>query len=233
MIKLVVFDLDGTLAPIGKGADERTVQGLKELEKRGIKIAISSGKPSFYLCGFCRQTELNDPILIGENGGMIQFGIDLPPRYFESFSTSKNTNSKLSELKFRIQEEIPYTIWFQPNEVGLTSFFHSEEEKLTLRKFFAENVSDKDDLIVYEHADSFDVTPKGIDKKSSLLKVQTLLNLNQDEVVAVGNGVNDYPMFEAAGFSIAIGEHDSSVATVLVNDIHQALDILLENTKNC
>lgn len=232
MIKCAVFDLDGTLAPIGKGADEYTIQGLKELEKRGIQIAISSGKPTFYLCGFCRQIELKNPILIGENGGMIQFGIDLPPRYFEIFSVKKDIALKLNELKMKIKEEIPYPIWFQPNEVGLTSFFQNEEEKLVLRAFFKKNVSAEDDLAVYEHADSFDVTPNGIDKKSSLLKVQALLKLKQEEIAAVGNGMNDYPMFEAAGFSIAIGEHESSVANILIKDIHQAMDILLENTKN-
>ena len=83
MIKLIVFDLDNTLAPVGKGILPETIQMLKEIEKSGIKIAICSGKPTFYTCGVMRQVELDDPILIGENGAVIQFGVDLPPRRYE------------------------------------------------------------------------------------------------------------------------------------------------------
>ena len=79
MMKLIVFDLDSTLAPVGKGILPETIQMLKEIEKSGIKIAICSGKPTFYTCGLMRQVELEDPILIGENGAVIQFGVDLPP----------------------------------------------------------------------------------------------------------------------------------------------------------
>ena len=232
MIKCVVFDLDDTLAPIGKGADDYTLKALKKLEEKGMQIVLSSGKPSFYLCGFCRQLELNDPILIGENGGVIQFGIDLPPRFFEINEGKKGTAEKLMKLKKGIKEELPFNIWFQPDEVGLTSFFKTEEEKKALREFYVKNICSEDDLTVYEHADSFDVTPNGITKKSSLTRVQELLGLKKEEVVAIGNGVNDYPMFEAAGYSIAIGEHPKDAATVIVDSIHSAMDILMKWTED-
>ena len=61
MIKLIVFDLDSTLAPVGKGMLPETIKGLKEIEKAGIRIAICSGKPTFYTCGFLRQIELDHP----------------------------------------------------------------------------------------------------------------------------------------------------------------------------
>ena len=34
MIKLAIFDLDNTLAPVGKGTPQEAVQLLKEIEKR-------------------------------------------------------------------------------------------------------------------------------------------------------------------------------------------------------
>jgi len=52
MHKVLVFDLDGTLAPISKGKTSKDIEKLKRLEKEGYKIGICSGKPTYYLCGF-------------------------------------------------------------------------------------------------------------------------------------------------------------------------------------
>ena len=79
MKKFYVFDLDGTLAPIGRRASEECVKMLSMLESDERAICICSGKPTFYLCGFARQLGLRKPILIGENGASFQYGVDLPP----------------------------------------------------------------------------------------------------------------------------------------------------------
>ena len=64
MIRLLVFDLDSTLAPIGMGIGEEELKILKILENKGVRIVICSGKTCDYLCGFVRQLELKDPVLI-------------------------------------------------------------------------------------------------------------------------------------------------------------------------
>ena len=67
---------------VGGGDLPAGFQALRQLEERGVRIAVCSGKPTYYLCGFLRQVELRDPILIGENGAVIQMGVELPPRNF-------------------------------------------------------------------------------------------------------------------------------------------------------
>lgn len=50
MIKLAVFDIDGTLVSKEKRVLlDSTVEALQQLQKKGIKIAIASGRPSFAL----------------------------------------------------------------------------------------------------------------------------------------------------------------------------------------
>ena len=78
-LRLAALDLDGTLAPVGRGIAPQTVRMLRELEARGVRIALCSGKPVYYLCGLLRQVELRRPLLLGENGAVFQEGIDLPP----------------------------------------------------------------------------------------------------------------------------------------------------------
>ena len=67
MLKAAVFDLDGTLCAVGKAILPETLALLEQLQRRGVQLALSSGKPIYYLCGLLRQTGLRDVILMGEN----------------------------------------------------------------------------------------------------------------------------------------------------------------------
>ena len=209
MMKLIVFDLDSTLAPVGKGILPETIQMLKEIEKSGIKIAICSGKPTFYTCGLMRQVELEDPILIGENGAVIQFGVDLPPRRYEVQKYSKEAKKTIHFLRQKIEEAMPY-VWFQPNEVGLTPFLTKQEEFDAVNNILEEYKEQVKDVFVYEQADCFDITPNGITKKSGIENLAKMLGVLPEEMIAVGDGINDYPMFEYVGiaFGVNVKEED-------------------------
>lgn len=203
MIKLVVFDLDSTLAELGKGIIPEDLKILHELEKTGVQIAICSGKPVGYLCGFMRQTEIRKPILIGENGAMIQFGVDLPPKQYYILPHSKEAKMTIRFLREKIEDVLP-NIWFQANEVGLTPFPVTEEEFQLLEQCFSEYKAQIRDVTIYRHIDSFDITPNGITKYDGLQYLGKILGIHPEEVIAVGDGVNDYPMFAYAGYSVGV-----------------------------
>lgn len=207
MIKLIVFDLDNTLAPVGKGILPETIEKLKEIEKAGIQIAVCSGKPTFYTCGLMRQVELNNPILIGENGAVIQFGVDLPPRKYEVQTYSKEAKETIRFLRGKIEEYLPH-VWFQPNEVGLTPFLTQQKEFDVINKILEDYKDQVNDVIVYEQFDCFDITPNGITKKSGIEKLAKMLGILPEEMIAVGDGINDYPMFEYAGLALGVNVKD-------------------------
>ena len=56
MLKAAVFDLDGTLCAVGKAILPETLALLDQLQQRGVQLALSSGKPIYYLCGLLRQS---------------------------------------------------------------------------------------------------------------------------------------------------------------------------------
>ena len=97
MIQLMVFDLDSTLAPIGFGMGEEELELFRKLENTGVRIAICSGKTCDYLCGFMRQIGLKNPVLIGENGAVIRFGIDLPPKRHYRVPFSREATDSLKK----------------------------------------------------------------------------------------------------------------------------------------
>lgn len=226
MIKLMVFDLDGTLADLSTGIQPRNVARLRALEDRGVRIAICSGKPTYYLCGLMRQVELRAPVLVGENGAVIQFGVDLPPRAYHVAPYSDAARRSIRLLREAFEAAVP-GLWFQPNEVGLTPFPRNDAEFDTLQGCIDALAPQLEDLIVYRHCDSYDITPSCITKRSGLARLGTLLGIAPEETAAVGDGVNDYPMFEYAGLSVGVNVQDAGRVDRNFGTPDEALEFLM------
>lgn len=238
MHKLLVFDLDGTLALAGKAMLAKDADKLIELEQLGYTIVICSGKSSYYLCGFARQLGLREPILIGENGATIQFGIELPPKHYEEHPYSERARVQREMMRQLINEQYGNKIWYQPNEVGLSPFPRDEKTFEELQQLIDEKKEYLDELIIYRHFDCFDLVPKNINKQNGLKYLIKILNLESGDIVAVGDGVNDIPMFEFADVAIGIiGESVGNKIEAAKNlgvdytfkDIGQVLDFIIAN----
>ena len=206
MHKLLVFDLDGTLALPAKRMAEEDVQKLVALEDAGYKIVLCSGKSSYYLCGFARQLGLKDPILAGENGGTFQFGIALPPEKYAEYPYSKRAKEQILRMKELIDERCGEKIWYQPNLIGISPFPSDEETFSSLQELINEKRLELDELQIYRHWDCFDLIPNNVNKKNGILYLLDLLKWQQKDVLAVGDGANDIPMFELADVSIGVVE---------------------------
>ena len=228
MYKLVVFDLDGTLAEAGRGITPENLEMLRQLEARGLRIAICSGKPTYYLCGFMRQVGLSAPILVGENGAVIQFGVDLPPKDYHIVPYSEAAKSSIRLIRDAIDRALP-DVWYQPNQTALTPFPESENEFDIISDCIAALRPQLQDITIYRHFDCFDFIPNGISKQSGLRLLGELLGAAPEETVAIGDGVNDYPMFEYAGLSLGIHLPDPSRVQHDFPCIGDALSYLLNS----
>ena len=231
MVKLIVFDLDGTLAALGRGIEPENLKKLRTLEDAGARIAICSGKPTYYLCGFMRQVGLKAPVLVGENGAVIQMGVDLPPKDYFVAPYSEAAKRSIRLLREKIEQTVP-GMWYQPNEVGLTPFPRNEAEFAAVQGCIDALADELSDVIVYRHCDSFDITPEGITKRSGLERLGALLGISAGETIAVGDGVNDYPMFEYAGHAVGVSVKDASRVDVNFGTASEALSYLLAQIEN-
>lgn len=229
-MKVIVFDLDNTLCEVGKPILHENIVLLKKLEDQGNQIVLCSGKPTYYLCGLARQLGLNNIILVGENGAAIQFGVDLPPQKSYIVCDQLKAMKELEQLKAKLEKEFEGKIWYQPNEVVLTAFPKKSEYFDEIRPFLKENLIDN--CAVYEHIDSFDIVPSGVNKYNGLMFLANLLKVNREDFIAVGDGQNDYPMFEFSKLSLGINVKDDSKVDINFSNINDALKYLL-NEKSC
>lgn len=203
MVRLLVFDLDSTLAPLGEGIGKKELELFRQLEDMGVTIAICSGKTCDYLCGFLRQVGLRKPVLIGENGAVIRFGIDLPPVRHYRVPFSDDAKKSLNMIKKLLEEHFPH-IWFQPNKVGVTPFPTTEQEFESIEELLQQHRAEMKEIAVYRHIDSFDIVPAEINKAKGISYLMELMQISRLELIAIGDGVNDYPMFDLAGFSVGV-----------------------------
>lgn len=227
MIKLVVFDLDGTLCEIGKEILPETVRQIKKLEESGVRIALSSGKPTFYLCGMARQLGLKEPILVGENGAVLQLGVALPPSVMRVAALPKKTRETLDAMKHRMEREFENRIWYQPNQTALTPFLYHKEDFPPVRRLIEEMIVPESELTFFEHCDCYDVVWDKLTKKEGIRLIAEETGITPSEMVAVGDWTNDYPMFEAVGLSVGIHLPDPDRATVDLPDIQTALRYII------
>jgi len=228
VIASVVFDLDGTLAPIGEGVSSENLALLKQIEEKGVHIALSSGKPTFYLCGFARQMGLKKAVLIGENGGALQVGVDLPPKIAQRAAVPPLTREALRMLREKLESAFPDRIWYQPNETALTPFPAYQEDFPPIRNLIREFLTPEMELSVYEHPDCFDIVYALQSKATGIELLCRVLGIRSHQIIAVGDWTNDYPMFRAAGYSVGISLPDPEKASVCFDSLHDALVHILE-----
>lgn len=224
-MKCIVFDLDSTLCAIGKEILPEDVALLKELEDKGNRICICSGKPTYYLVGMFRQVGLKAPIFVGENGGVIQFGVHLPPVEYHLTTKKLDVVRKLKSLRADMEDKFGANIWFQPNEIELTAFPNNENLFDEIEEFI--NQHNLEGITVYRQVDCFDLVPTDVSKRGGLEYLANLMGLESKDFITVGDGVNDYPMFDYAGFSLGVKVKDDDKVDVNFESINQALKYLL------
>ncbi len=230
-MKLVVFDLDGTLAKVGEATEAENVALLHKIRETGARIALSSGKPTFYLCAFARQLGLQDAVLVGENGSVIQVGTALPPTLYRKADIPTETKSALKTLREMMEEEFGQRIWYQPNETALTPFPAYQEDFPKIRAMLDSFLTPEMQIAVYEHPDCFDIQYKGLSKGAGIRRLARVTGIPPSQMISVGDFTNDYPMFAETGYSVGVHLPDPTRATVNFPTTRDALLHVLEKLK--
>lgn len=235
MIRLAVFDIDGTLVPpeLGQIAPE-TVAALQELRNKGIKIAIASGR----LFSFLQQEllELGFDYYIMSNGAYVTDGTG---RILSQEMLDADTLDAL--LREMIRRDYPINIRYcmgqttgNPNCTVIERMqpfwakrkFKAKAPKAMLEEyeplegeapiacggFIPEEalpefiqMFPKLDFLPVFESPLCDINPAGVSKASGLNQVCRLAGIDICDTIAFGDDRNDLELIEAAGTGVAMG----------------------------
>lgn len=127
MIKLVVFDLDNTLAPMYSPMKENTLAMFKRFIKKSSSCCCIR-KNSFLSSWLFRQAGIKDIKLIGENGAVTYLNSDLPCEVIYARVSQKYLENR-EKIFSDIKKLLSNKICFQPNEIALSFFYKGKKDK--------------------------------------------------------------------------------------------------------
>lgn len=234
MIKAAFFDLDGTLVPYGApGMTTQLRADLFELQRRGIKIILATGRGDFDLKNIGMLGDVVFDSYITFNGHCCY---DRNGFYRKVFLSRSDLESAC-----RVLHENPEIVAIFETENGnflnqvnewVVEFFRHLSPKVYPVRAPEESV----DEIVYQvvpfirsgmehmflnhmpgcvatrwNVDATDIIPKGNGKADGIRAALERYGLCADEIIAFGDGENDIPMLEIAGIGVAMGNANQLV----------------------
>lgn len=235
MKKLVVFDLDGTLAISKTSIDAEMSKLLHEL--LGIvKVSVISGGdwPQFekqVLANLPHDKSLVNLSLLPTCGTkFFRYNGDWKKIYSEDFTADEKKNiiaslkKVVSEADFKIEKVWGDTIEDRGSQITYSALGQQapigEKEKWDTGFSKRKKIKAELDKLIPEFSvhlggtTSVDVTKPGIDKKYGILKLRDTLGISINEMIFVGDalfpGGNDYPVKEAGVVSVQVKNPDET-----------------------
>ncbi len=237
-VKLLVADVDGTLVTSDKVLTERSVEAVRELSRRGIRFAVTSGRPPRGMAMLIEPLALTTP-LAGFNGGvfvrpdMSILEERVLPAAIVDEVVSLLDDHGLDTWLYRGSEwfvrrrRAPHvdreasTVGFEPKVVdsyrpmagGVAKLVGVSDDHGAVDRA-AEAVRERFGDHVSAAASQpyyLDITHPKANKGEVLGYLARHLDVDPSEICAIGDMPNDVLMFAHAGLSIAMGNASKEV----------------------
>lgn len=230
-IDLVAIDIDGTLIDDHLRVSENTIDIIRDLKRKDIEISLVSGRAHAAAKIIMDQIGIELPI-ISHNGGKVTLenGREIRNEKFPIshikevlhyaernnlyikayiddlfYVTSDNDRNREFSRKFgvdyRIIDDLRKDLVEDINLLLL--YFDKEITMDEIKKFQGLDVEITTSI---PHAIEF--IPKGISKAEGLKDLKRQLNIKKENILAIGNSLNDLSMLEFAGRGVAMKNSD-------------------------
>jgi Cof subfamily protein (haloacid dehalogenase superfamily) len=230
MIKLVAFDVDGTLRD-RDFIPESTHRALQRLKEQGIALALCTGRSEYEMASLREELGIDWAITcngshIGHQGKTVfgsSFDRETIHQWLKQAEQSKHTFLLYgSELMFTNHENDPHFLQAK-QEIGFMEpeLLKSIQDVPDIYQCIVFCGEDQEQLYVGEERTHYymhrwrtwalDINPGGMNKAVGLQRLIDHLGISSQEVAALGDGLNDWEMIESVGHGIAMGNAEDSL----------------------
>ena len=237
--KLIVTDMDGTLLNDVHEISDENKKALKLVAKKGVKVAIATGRIYESTIKYAKELEINTPIiccngaLIKEENGKIIYEnkidqdicnkiidvLDKNNIYYQCFTDNTIFTSYINEWlrKYQMQEGLNIKIIESSNikkdieNRDILKFLIIESDINKLLKV-EEQLRLIDEIeLTKSFFDNIEVMKKGVNKGSAIEDLTKYFGIDKSEVIAFGDNHNDLSMITYAGMGVAMGNAEDVV----------------------
>ncbi|MBN8209067.1 HAD family phosphatase [Bacillus sp. NTK071] len=217
-IKLIALDMDGTLVNHDGDVSKENEDAVKRAKEQGIHVVLSTGR-SLPFCRDIAEQLGHSAYLVTVNGGQI---FDKELNLVDSTHLTNDLVKRLWDLK------VKHDVYFwssttegvfntkKPFEKEIDDYnwlkFGFDIQDDNIRKVITDEVMANEALEVTNSSPTnLEINPAGVNKAAALMKVCNWLDLSMDNVMAVGDSMNDIAMIREAGFGVAMGNAQERV----------------------
>ena len=224
--KIIFVDIDWTILDHEKhDFDYPSIEALKQAQDKGMLVYLCTARPydSVYHTGIL--SHLHPDGIVCTNGAVVFVNdkviqsITFPREIMREIANYCKENNYILELstereRFFTQEKndlvdeyfsyfaevVPPVREYHDEDISEVLLFSYEKDDEKIQKALPKGVTM---FRFASTASDLQITP--ISKDLGIKKVLSYLNINKEEAIAIGDDYGDIPMFEAVGFSIAMG----------------------------
>ncbi|MTI46282.1 Cof-type HAD-IIB family hydrolase [Sporosalibacterium faouarense] len=236
--KLVALDMDGTLLDDNLEISKKNKDSIINLVNKGTHVILATGRTFKAASFYAKELNLDIPI-ITYNGSLIKEVITEKILY--SRHISNNVAREIlkvgEELDVYIKVYIDDVLYIEGEVEEAVSFSRNHRIDYKVIGKLSENINKDPYMIVFKDdtrkinkiieylkkskdlpvsftlstPNSLEIMDKGVSKANALEYLTNKLGIQSNEVIAVGNSLNDYEMISWAGLGIAMKNSDKQL----------------------
>ena len=215
-IKLIALDMDGTLLDSNLEISKENRETITKVREKGIEVVLSTGRHRLTVGEYAKSLNLSS-YLITMNGSEIWTTsgelIERQTLDLESIKQMVALNEKYGTLgwmastKEIFREDLPEDLEAHD---WLKFGFDTDDQEVKQR--IIEELEQNELLELTNSSPwNIEINAIGINKARALEKVCGLMEITMDEVMAVGDSLNDIKMIQEAGLGIAMENAQEAV----------------------
>lgn len=216
-IRLIALDMDGTLLNQNHEISSENKKAIENAKADGIEVVISTGRPYKHIEQYIDELNL-DSYFVTINGGEVWDGAgNLLERHLLA--------TEHVGLMWNLVNTYKTNYW----AITTTGLYHNnypENRKIDRDEWvkFGFEIADdhirntiqlelkKHNLEVTNSSPTnLEVNPAGINKGSALEGICKRMNLSMEQVMAIGDSLNDLAMIQKAGIGVAMGNAQETI----------------------
>lgn len=244
MIKLLATDLDGTLLKNDKSVSEYTINKVHEMINEGNYFVIATGRPFFRITKILKTLDIisdkvycicnNGGVIISTDGSKILYEESMPHDNVVELielAIKYDVNMLIYQRDYIITDHLDEHVTILNGEPRLKIIEGGKESlkkyqnicKVVYNGTYEKLLEFKSKVpteilnkynFVFSGADFLEVNNKTIDKGNAVLKLAEMLNIDKEDVFAVGDEENDLAMISAVNNGCCVSNANKSLKDV-------------------
>lgn len=234
--KIVALDVDGTMVDWENRMTDTVREAVHAVKDSGVHVVISTGRAIPGVLDAARNLRLDDGIAVASNGAVVHTYSPVEVVHTVTFDASEAVRRVLEHIPDALVavEEVgtgyrisaPFPEWEIDGTVTIQTVDELVAEPVT-RVIIRAPEHDVEEFGRLVHGLGLnevnynigytawlDIAPDGVSKASGLEVVCERLGVDRADVLAVGDGMNDYEMLRWAGRGVAMGQGSDELKAV-------------------